>query len=380
MIFFNFFKGNEKKNSFQLNIFKEINKKNINENITISPISIYHILSLTANGAANSTLEEMLNTLCHKDLNEINKSNMLISSIINKSKTVEFANGVFTRETPVPSFTQMIKQYEAKIDKLKDANSINKWCSDVTHSKISKVIDFISPDDVMILINAIYFKGSWLKTFNEKYTEKRIFMNCYKDKSLVDFMYMKEKFDYFEDEKIQAISLKYKQDNMVATIILPQDNVNDYIENLTLQKYKDLINKMKNIKVKLYLPKFEINYETELSNTIKSLGMIQAFSSNANFSSMVDVKDAYIGKIYHKAYIKIDEKGTVASAVTYSELRSMNRFRPTIPEMKINRPFLFIIRNEKLPYGDDIFFMSKIEKIEGYPSEFLFIYERLYHH
>ncbi|ORX81637.1 hypothetical protein BCR32DRAFT_244753 [Anaeromyces robustus] len=141
----------------------------------------------------------MLNTLCHEDLNEINKNNMLISSMINKFKTVELANAVFTRETPILSFTQMIKQYEAKID---NAESINEWCSDATHSKISNVIDFISPDDVMILINAIYFKGSWLKTFNKEYTEKGIFMNYYKNKNIVDFMKMKDKIDYFEDEKI----------------------------------------------------------------------------------------------------------------------------------------------------------------------------------
>jgi serpin B len=145
--------------NFQLKIFKEINKSNIGKNIMVSPLSIYHILSLTTNGAKNKTLEEMLQALCEKNITELNQNNKLISSLIMKLKSIELANAVFTRFNPLENFVEIIKEYKAKIDNLKDAAQVNKWCSDATHNKIPKIIDNITGADKMVLINALYFKG-----------------------------------------------------------------------------------------------------------------------------------------------------------------------------------------------------------------------------
>lgn len=355
--------------TFQLNIFKEINKNNERNNFTISPLSIYHILSLTTNGAANKTLEEMLNVLGHKDLNEMNENNKLLASFIEEIKSVELANAVFTRVRPIESFSQMIKQYKANIDELKSTEQINKWCSDETHGKIQKVINNLSPNDIMILINAIYFKGIWKISFEKKNTLENCFRNYGEETIEVDFMCKTDKYDYVETNEVQALSLNYKNDKMSATIILPKtENINDYIENLTLKSYNDIIKKMKNKKVKLYLPKFEINYEEELSNTFKSLGMVQPFSDIADFSSMLKENNAKIGKIIHKTYIKVNEEGTEAAAITtvIMKKKSMGiNMGPKIPVMYVGHPFLFIIRNENLPSGYDIVFISKIEKLDN---------------
>ena len=106
-------------NLFQLKIFQEINKGNIGKNMTLCPISIYHILSLTTNGAAKKTLEEMLKVLCNKDLINMNQNNKLIASTLAKFNTIELANAVFTKFNPEPSFIEIIKQYRAKMDLLK---------------------------------------------------------------------------------------------------------------------------------------------------------------------------------------------------------------------------------------------------------------------
>jgi serpin B len=111
---------------FQLKIFREINKLNNGKNLMVSPLSIYHILSLTANGAANKTLEEMLKALSEKDLTELNQNNKLISTSISSLKTIELANTVFTRFKPLDNFLKIIKEYKAKLDELKDANQVNK--------------------------------------------------------------------------------------------------------------------------------------------------------------------------------------------------------------------------------------------------------------
>ena len=159
-----------KENNFQLKIFQEINKANEGKNIMVSPISIYHILSLTANGAANKTLTEMLQALCEKDLNALNKKNSIISNEFDKLQTIEFANAVFTRFNPLNEFQNMIKEYKAKLDVLKYANQINQWFSKATHEKIPKIVNDINPNDKMMLINAIYFKGKWQKQFDQKIT------------------------------------------------------------------------------------------------------------------------------------------------------------------------------------------------------------------
>jgi len=357
--------------SFQLNIFKEINKDNNRKNITVSPISIYHILSLATNGAANETLKEMLEALCYKNLENLNKDNKSIASLIENSESVEIANIVFTKNKPLKSFTEVIKEYKAKICSLKDVDKINKWCSKTTHGKIEKVIEHLDPFDIMVLINVIYFKGVWLKRFNKINTYGKIFYNYNIEPLFLNFMNTLDIFDYFENHNIQAITMKYKHDNMVATIILPDTkyNINDYIDKFTLATYKNIIKKMKNQKVEIYLPKFEIKYEEELSESFISLGMVQAFSSKADFTSMIkDANDVRINKIIHKTYIKIDEEGTEASAVTaVSVKKSLSFFTPKIPRipiMNVNRPFLFIIRNERLPCGNDIIFISKIEMLK----------------
>ena len=158
---------------FQIEIIKGINNKNIGKNIMVSPLSIYHILSLTSNGAANKTLSEMIQTLGHKDLSELNKNNTLISSSISKLSTIEMANAIFTKFKPEDAFIKSAEMYKSTIDKLISANQVNKWCSDNTHKKIDKIIDDIS-GVLMILINAIYFKGTWKKKFDEKLTIEKI--------------------------------------------------------------------------------------------------------------------------------------------------------------------------------------------------------------
>ena len=367
-------------NNFQMKIFNTTNKSSSKgENITISPLSIYHILSLTTNGAAGDTKLEMLKTLCNENQVIMNENNKLIYSIIKNLKTVEIANSVFTRIIPFTSFIENAKIYEAKIDKLIDENQINNWCNEATHGTIKKIIEKVNPKDLMILINAIYFKGKWEIEFNERLTEKRIFINYQNEKKLINFMYSKDDYSYFENNEIQAISLKYQEDNLEALIILPKNeyDINKYIENFNQEKYNNIINGLLSQKVELFLPKFDIEFNTDLVGVFQEMGMKLAFEPNsADFSSMVKPEkeaNIYIGKIIHSTYIKIDEKGTKAAAVTAVVMTRGRARGHSNPEktiiMNVNHPFLFIIRNKDLPLGNDIIFISKIENLDRKEGE-----------
>jgi serpin B len=347
---------------FQIEIIKGINNKNIGKNIMVSPLSIYHILSLTSNGAANKTLSEMIQTLGHKDLSELNKNNTLISSSISKLSTIEMANAIFTKFKPEDAFIKSAEMYKSTIDKLISADQVNKWCSDNTHKKIDKIIDDIN-GVLMILINAIYFKGTWKKKFDEKLTTEQIFFNFYKEEKKTLFMKMTTKLRYYENDNIQTVEMDYDKDNLSALIILPktEKDINTYIKSFDKKIYDEINQGLNEVKVVLSLPKFEIKYEGELKEILISLGMKEAFS-NADFSVMKKEKDIFISKVIHKTYIKVDEQGTEAAAVTAVVMRKCMRPDPTVI-MNVNHPFLFIIRSGNLPAGNDIIFFTKVESL-----------------
>ena len=178
-------------------------------------------------------------------------------------------------------------------------------------------------------------------------------------------MHITQSYDYFENDDIQVISLNYKKDNLKAIIILPkkENDINNYIQNLTLEKYNEIIKQLVNKKVVFSLPKFEINFSDELKPYFIALGMKEAFF-NADFSAMRKEKDIKIGRIIHKTFIKIDEEGTEAAAATAVVMRKFIAPRPEpMPVMNVNHPFLFIIRADELPFGHDMLFVSKVESL-----------------
>ena len=191
--------------NFQLEIVKGINEQNISKNIMVSPLSIYHILSLTANGAATITLEEMLKTLCHKNKIELNKENSLISSTISKLKSIQMANAIFTKFKPEQVFIKAVEMYKSTIDDLKSKEQVNSWCSKATNGKIPTIIDDIN-GIMMILINAIYFKGVWKKTFDKNLTTKNEFLNLAEGRNYEIF---KSKYFKMVKQKILEIRKEY---------------------------------------------------------------------------------------------------------------------------------------------------------------------------
>ena len=155
---------------------------------------------------------------------------------------------------------------------------------------------------------------------------------------------------------------------MSAIVILPNEkkNINEFISELNDEKLQNLIKKMRIEEVRLELPKFELEFSSELNNAIKKLGMNDPFNENAsNFKGMG--KNLYIDEILQKTYLKVDEEGTEAAAITIIKMRyptSAGRKRiPKIYPMIVNRPFLFLLKNDKLPINNEMLFMSKIEKL-----------------
>ena len=355
--------------SFQISFFKELNKQFINKNLIISPLSAYQILSLAANGAKKNTLTEMISALGGKSLEELNKINMKILKEAKKFSTVEIANAIMTKINPNKNFIASGQKYEASIQTLKSVSQVNSWCNAKTHGKIKKILDSLDGNIKMILLNAVYFKGLWSIPFEKSMTMKRPFYNL-NDKSKekkVDRMQIMDSFQYYEDREVQLIRLPYKKDSMSAIIILPNENknINEFISELNDEKLQSLLKRMGREKVRLQLPKFELEFSSMLNSVLKKLGMNDAFNEiKANLEGIG--KNLYIGEVIQKTYLKVDESGTEAAAVTIVTVKEKGikiEKRPKIYSMIVERPFLFLLANDKLPINNEMLFISKIEKL-----------------
>ena len=233
--------------SFQTSFFKEINKNLINKNIITSPLSAYQVIGLTSNGANDKTLEQMLLALENESLEELNNINVEILKTSKDFTTIEIANAIMTTFNPKEKFLNAASKYESSVETLKSVAQVNNWCNLKTHGKIEKILDELDPNTVMILLNAIYFKGTWYTEFPENATLTTNFYN-FNDESKVakvDMMSIKDYFNYYEDKEMQIIELPYTKDSMSAIIILPNEDIeiNDYISDLNDDKLQKLMKK-----------------------------------------------------------------------------------------------------------------------------------------
>jgi serpin B len=357
--------------TFQSSIFSEVNPDFKGKNVILSPLSIFQVLGLTTNGAVGTTQKEMISTLESSTLDNLNNINLKIIEKIKKFVTVELANGVMSRFDPIKTFSKVCDKYEAPIEKLVSKKQVNDWCSKNTHGKITEIIDELSPATLMLLLNAVYFRGEWVSPFNPDNTRGGIFYNFGKEEKKVEIMTQTHEFNYYQDSQIQAVELPYKNDSMSALIILPNKDIdiNNYINNKNVNDdlVKKIDNGMKSTYVKLSLPKFEVGFYSKLKDVLRRLKMEIPFTGAADFSGINGSGGLYIDDVIHKTYLKVDEIGSEAAGVTVVDMRKGIPSSKVVG-MEVNRPFIVILRSSELPINNEFLFVAKIEEISDVPK------------
>jgi serpin B len=362
----------ESSNQFGLKLFGKIVETEQDKNIFISPLSVSMALGMTYNGAAGTTLEAMHETLEYGDLTiqEVNESyRSLIELLTELDPKVIFdiANSIWYREGfPVENdflttnqdyFDAVVRALDFSSDDAADI--INAWVNENTNGKIEKIVDKpIDPLTVMFLINAIYFKGTWTYEFDEENTTDDIFY--LPDGSEKECKMMSHKCDhnYFENEQFQAIDLPYGDAGFSMTILLPKPKVNidSLIVQMNNETWNSWLGSFSEQEVNLYLPKFNLEYEISLNDVLSALGMSIAFDpGRADFTKINSAGNLYISNVKHKTFVKVNEEGTEAAAVTSVEI-SLTSIGNDIT-MRINRPFVFAIREN---HSGTILFIGKI--------------------
>ena len=357
--------------TFQSSIFSEVNPDFKGKNVILSPLSIFQVLGLTTNGAVGTTQKEMISTLESSTLDNLNNINLKIIDKIKNFVSVELANGVMSRFDPIKTFSKVCDKYEAPIEKLVSKKQVNDWCSKNTHGKITEIIDELSPATLMLLLNAVYFRGEWVSPFNPDNTRGGIFYNFGKEEKKVEIMTQTHEFNYYQDSEIQAIELPYKNDSMSALIILPNKDIdiNNYINNKNVNDdlVKKIDNGMKSTYVKLSLPKFEVGFYSKLKDVLRRLKMEIPFTGAADFSGINGSGGLYIDDVIHKTYLKVDEIGSEAAGVTVVDMRKGIPSSKVVG-MEVNRPFIVILRSSELPINNEFLFVAKIEEISDVPK------------
>jgi serpin B len=341
------------------------------ENLFCSPYSLSAALAMTYAGASGLTASEMEKVM-HYPKNLTHEGFLMMTKrmeeINNKGKVkLAVANALWNRLKLHPDYLAITKKYyNAEVYPLTIEKPINDWAYKNTNGKIPKVLEpgDITPLVKLVLTNAIYFKGDWVKTFDKENTQEAQFYQSNNSTSSCSLMYSKDNFKYAQFDGLQAIELPYSGDDLSMVVLLPQrgSSLGQMLQSLNIKEIDTQLHALKNQKVELWLPKFKLETSYELKDVLMQMGMNAPFN-RADFSKMTkDKTPLEISRIIQKAFVEVNEKGTEAAAVTVVMMAtesSINRHEDLIPQFRADRPFLFLIRDKQT---GAILFIGGVEK------------------
>lgn len=359
-------------NAFTFNLFNAIPGSQ-GKNVMVSPLSISLALSMTLNGADGSTKIDMINALGLNDLSvdEINQVYLDLVTALKKADpnvVMNVANSIWIKKNfPVlePFIATNQKYYDARVESLDfnaaALNTINRWVNEKTNTKIPKILDEISAEEIMFLINAIYFNGKWQVQFEKSKTQNGSFTLAAGGSVNVPLMKIKETFGYSEQTGYEALKMPYGRGKFGMVILLPDigKTPDQIMQQMSPSAWETLKTSLDSpIKVDVWMPRFKFIWESDLKEILSSLGMAVAFSKEeANFTKINSNGHLFITKVKHKTFIDVNEEGTEAAAATSVGI-GFTSAGPGGPEFHAIRPFLFFITEEDT---GAILFAGKVE-------------------
>lgn len=351
---------------FGLNLLRET-ASNSKASVVLSPLSVAIALSMAYAGARDETEQELNKILAdgqsQEKIHEYFGSLIETISETNKSYTLDSANRIYVKEgfNILDSYKKLLDahykgQFEA-VDFLKGtetAKKINDFVEKTTHDKIKDLIDASSFNELtrVILVNAVYFKGSWAAKFDSKLTRSSTFFVSENNEQEVEMMQKKAKFPFYQDDDFQVVGLPYQGEDVYMYIVLPtaRFGLDDVLKNMTGQKLLEIVQRRSKSEVRVELPKFKLESTHELTPILGRLGLHHSLDSSANFNGISEDGGLQISDILQKAFIEVNEEGTEAAAATAIQMRLLSA--SIEPEFIADHPFFYSIVTKS---GDVLF-------------------------
>ncbi len=360
-------------NQFALDFYRQVSS---DANIFFSSISMYVAFSILYEGALGNTAAEIRQVfgLEPDDTARHNLMAQTISTLNRKDShaTLNVANALWIADLFEPSESYLDiarKTYLASsqtvdfTDPNDSVKRINQWASDNTNEKITEVLDgnAVGGDTIMVINNAIYFKGTWVTQFAEEDTLESDFWTDGEDSVRADFMHVEGTFDYARSDGAHVLRLPYEGDRLSMLVILPEDqngitSLEESISTDMLERWQDGLSP-ETVIVKM--PKFTAKINYDLKPLLRNMGMIDAFDEfNANLWGLVSGgigRNMFVSDAFHDSFIDVNEEGTEAAAVT-TIIIAIESAEP-IQYFTADHPFIFIIQDDE---SGSILFMGKI--------------------
>jgi len=367
----------EGNNQFALELFAKL--QSTKGNLFFSPYSISTALAMAHAGARNQTESQMTEVLHFPvtlnkradsastlllDRRQFASSfGNIIKDLNNRGRkggyTLTVANAFWGQKDYgfLKEFLELIEtSYDGslnEVDFVKAAENarktINTWVEKKTNGKIKNLISqgVLNSMTRLVLTNAIYFKGNWARQFEEKRTQDAPFTLADGQKIDVEIMNQKAEFGYMETDTFQALELPYVDQELSMVILLPKKfgALDEFEKTLTPENLTQWLSKIHKCEVVVFVPKLKMTSQFSLASVLKSMGMEDAFSSNADFSGINGKRDLFISAVIHKAYVEVNEEGTEAAAATGVVMRLTSVGPAQIPVFRADHPFLFLIRD-----------------------------------
>ena len=368
-------------NQFGTDLYGEIVEGSGN-NVFFSPFSISTALAMTWAGADGRTADEMADVLHFRGRPEHTHSGFF--SLMNSLKAyfsnsdslnVSVSNALWTdnRYPLNPDYASTVRnQYRANVEQVSyqsddletTRQTINNRIAEDTRDRIKELLmtGDIDPSTMLVLTNAIYFKGDWLSQFDPAETRDSYFYTLNGSKEQIDLMHQtieKKVYKYYAEDDLQLLEFPYVGDDLAMDIILP--NKRDGIKDIEPLLDKQLEKWLRNLEyqsktLELFIPKLDLSCRTDLGNLLMSMGMETPFSSAADFTNMFKHDNAWIDKVIHEANITVDEEGTIAAAAT-AVIMMKSAHEPEKLVFRADHPFIFLIRDRETGV---ILFMGRV--------------------
>ena len=330
------------------------------ENTLISPLSVLYALAMTANGADGETLAQMEQVL-GMDCNNLNSYMLAYLDLLPETKDykMSLANSIWFKDDPNFAIEQSFLQtnadyygagaYKAAFDE-GTRNDINNWVKEHTDGMIPEIIDEIPDEAIMYLVNALAFDAKWADEYEEHQIREGRFTMEDGTRQDVDMMHSEE-YTYLEDDLATGFIKYYKDRKYAFVAMLPNEgvSVSQYVDSLTGEHLRELLNNPLYLTVFASIPKFETEYDIEMSEVLQEMGMTDAFDWQvADFSRLgtynVDGMNICIKRVLHKTFISVSEQGTRAGAATAVEMVTEGAMEIVeFKEVVLDRPFVYML-------------------------------------